>query len=182
MGKCRICNLPVSTFTLGRGDLGQPYVVQSEADRSHPIVWHLPCKPMQWGDPARPPDHWARPSMAHPSIMKPRRTVMKKFALSNLLALTLALGVVASTGLPAQADAPLVTVTGTVVSIVDEVLVVSTDRGNLTFDLDKNTEMPANIAVGNRITVSYDSDDKPEDKMDARKIVMAPASTAVTPV
>src|SRR5687767_8857276 len=133
------------------------------------------------GDHARPPDHWARPSMAHPS-MKPRRTVMKKFALSNLLALTLALGVVASTGLPAQADAPLVTVTGTVVSIVDEVLVVSTDRGNLTFDLDKNTEMPANIAVGNRITVSYDSDDKPEDKMDARKIVMAPASTAVTPV
>jgi hypothetical protein len=114
--------------------------------------------------------------------MKPRRTVMKKFALSNLLALTLALGVVASTGLPAQADAPLVTVTGTVVSLVDEVLVVSTDRGNLTFDLDKSTEMPANIAVGNRITVSYDSDDDPADKMDARKIVMAPAPSAVTPV
>jgi len=79
---------------------------------------------------------------------------MKKFALSNLLALTLALGVVVSTGIPAQADAPLVNITGTVVSIVDEVLVVSTDRGNLTFDLDKSTEMPANIAVGNRITVS----------------------------
>ena len=106
---------------------------------------------------------------------------MKKFALSNLLALTLALGVVALASRPAPADAPLVTVTGTVVSIVDEVLVVSTDRGNLTFDLDKSTEMPANLAVGNRITVSYDSDDKPEDKMDARKIVMAPAATPVTP-
>ena len=106
---------------------------------------------------------------------------MKKFALSNLLALTLALGVVALASRPAPADAPLVTITGTVVSIVDEVLVLSTDRGNLTFDLDKSTEMPANIAVGNRITVSYDSDDKPEDKMDARKIVMAPAATPVTP-
>ena len=106
---------------------------------------------------------------------------MKKFALSNLLALTLALGVVASTGLPAQADAPLVTITGTVVSIVDEVLVLKTDKGNLTFDLDKNTEMPANIAVGNRITVSYDSDDKVTDKMDARQIVMAPEPSAVTP-
>lgn len=103
---------------------------------------------------------------------------MKKFALSNLFALTLALGVVASTGIPAHADAPLVTISGTVVSMNDEVLVLSTDRGQLTFDLDKSTEMPANIAVGNRITVSYDSDDNPADKMDARQIVMAPVSPA----
>jgi hypothetical protein len=102
---------------------------------------------------------------------------MKKFALSHLLALTLALAAVALTAVPAPADAPLVSITGTVVSIEDEVLVLSTDRGNLTFDLDKNTEMPANIAVGNRITVSYDSDDKPTDKMDARRIVMAPVAS-----
>ncbi|MGH7724514.1 MAG: hypothetical protein ACREOU_03720 [Candidatus Eiseniibacteriota bacterium] len=107
---------------------------------------------------------------------------MKKFALSNLLALTLALGVVASTGLPAQADAPLVTISGTVVSITDEILVLQTDKGNLMFDLDKNTEMPANIAVGNRITVSYDSDDNLADKMDARRIVMAPEPTPAAPV
>jgi LPXTG-motif cell wall-anchored protein len=108
---------------------------------------------------------------------------MKKIALPKLLALSLALAVAAWSGLPAAADAPLVTVTGTVVSLVDEVLVVSTDKGNLTFDLDKSTEMPANIAVGNRITVWYDSDDKVEDKMDARKIAMAPASTpAPSPV
>jgi LPXTG-motif cell wall-anchored protein len=109
-----------------------------------------------------------------------KEDVMKKAALSNLLALALA--VVALTGAPAFADAPLVTITGTVVSMDGEVLVLSTDRGNLTFDLDKSTEMPATaIAVGNRITVSYDSDDKPEDKMDARKIVMAPATTTPTP-
>ena len=99
---------------------------------------------------------------------------MKRFALSNLLAFTLALGVVALSGLPVSADAPLVTITGTVVSNSDGVLVLSTDNGNLMFDLDKDTVMPANIAVGSRITIWYDSDDKTTDKMDARKIEMAP--------
>jgi hypothetical protein len=104
---------------------------------------------------------------------------MKKIALPKMLALALALGVAAWTSLPATADAPLVTVTGTVVSLNDEVLVVSTDKGNLTFDLDKSTEMTGvSLAVGNRITVWYDSDDKVEDAMDARKIVMAPAATS----
>ena len=106
---------------------------------------------------------------------------MKKAALFSFVPLALALALVALTGLPATADAPLVTITGTVVSVTDEVLVLRTDRGNLTFDLDKSTEMPAGIAVGNQITVSYDSDDKPEDKMDARKIVMTPASSTVAP-
>ena len=100
---------------------------------------------------------------------------MKKFALSNLLAFTLALGAVAWTGLPASADAPLVTISGTIVSIEGDVLTLATDRGNLRFDLDKNTEKPANLAVGNKITVWYDSDDKMTDKMDARKIAMTPA-------
>ena len=106
---------------------------------------------------------------------------MKKFALPNLPALALALAMVAWTGQPVAADAPLVNITGTVVSMDDGVLVLATDRGNLTFDLDKSTEMPSNIVVGNRITVSYDSDDKVEDKMDARKIVMAPISSSVSP-
>ena len=101
---------------------------------------------------------------------------MKKFALSNLFALTLALAVVSMTGLPAAADAPLVSITGTVVSVNGDVLVLATDRGNLTFDMDKDTIRPANIAVGSRITVSYDSDDKTTDKMDARQIVMSPAT------
>ena len=106
---------------------------------------------------------------------------MKKFALSNLLALTLALGAITLTGLPASADAPLVTITGTVVSNTDGVLTLSTDKGNLRFDLDKDTVMPANVAVGNRITVWYDSDDKVTDKMDARKIEMAPVDNMTTP-
>jgi LPXTG-motif cell wall-anchored protein len=79
---------------------------------------------------------------------------------------------------PAHADAPLVSATGTVVSIEGDVLVLKTDTGNLTFDLDKTTEKPsAGIAVNNRITVWYDSDDKVEDRMDARRIEMAPAMT-----
>jgi hypothetical protein len=110
---------------------------------------------------------------------------MKKLILSNLLALTLALGAVALTGPVASADAPLVTITGTIVSIEGDVLTLATDRGNLRFDVDKNTEKPANLAVGNKIIVSYDSDDKVTDKMDARKIVMAPdpipAPTATAP-
>ena len=113
---------------------------------------------------------------------------MKKLILSNLLVLTLALGAVALTGPVASADAPLVTITGTIVSIEGDVLTLATDRGNLRFDLDKNTEKPANLAVGNKIIVSYDSDDKVTDKMDARKIMMAPAdipaptATAPAPV
>ena len=106
---------------------------------------------------------------------------MKKVALSRLFALALALAMAASSGLPAAADAPLVSITGTVVSVTDEVLVLATDKGNLTFDLDKSTEMPASIAVGSRITVDYDSDDKVTDKMDARRIVMAPAASTITP-
>ena len=103
---------------------------------------------------------------------------MKKVLL-NLVAL--ALVAIASTHQPAKADAPLVTITGTVVSVDGDVLVLSTDKGNLTFDMDKDTVRPANIAVGNRITVSYDSDDKTTDKMDARQIVMAPEVSSITP-
>jgi hypothetical protein len=106
---------------------------------------------------------------------------MKKLALSNFYALALALALVASAGLPATADAPLVSITGTVVSNMDGVLVLATDKGNLRFDLDKDTVMPAQIPVGSRITVDYDSDDKVTDKMDARRIVMSPEPSAVTP-
>ena len=103
---------------------------------------------------------------------------MKKI-LSSLFAL--ALVAIASTTQPAKADAPLVTITGTVVSVDGDVLVLSTDKGNLTFDLDKDTVRPATLPVGSRITISYDSDDKVTDKMDARQIVMAPAVSSITP-
>ena len=106
---------------------------------------------------------------------------MKKVAVFKLFVLTLALAVVTLTGLPAVGDAPLVTISGTVVSVTDQVLVLATDKGNLTFDLDKDTVKPAAIAVGSRITVSYDSDDKTTDKMDARQIVMSPEASVATP-
>jgi hypothetical protein len=106
---------------------------------------------------------------------------MKKLALSNLFALALALVMASAASLPASADAPLVSISGTVVSNMDGVLVLATEKGNLRFDLDKDTIMPAQIPVGSRITVDYDSDDKVTDKMDARRIVMSPEPSAVTP-
>ncbi len=107
---------------------------------------------------------------------------MKNAARSLLFALSLAVVTLVSSEVPAQADAPLVSTTGTVVSRDGDVLVVRTDKGNLTFDIDKNTEMPLDLAVNSRITVWYDSDDKPEDRMDARRIVMAPVEQVTTPV
>ena len=106
---------------------------------------------------------------------------MKTFGRFQILVLSLALAVVASISGPARADAPLVSIDGTVVSRDGDVLVVRTDKGNLTFDIDKNTDMPANIPVNSRITIWYDSDDKPEDKMDARRIVLLPAATTPAP-
>jgi len=95
--------------------------------------------------------------------------------------LALALVAVALTGVRAQADAPLITATGTVVSRDADHIVVQTEKGNLSFDVDKTTTMPAGaLAVGARITVWYDSDDKVTDKMDARKIEFAPGETQVT--
>lgn len=100
---------------------------------------------------------------------------------TKLFVLALALVAVALTGVRAQADAPLITVTGTVVSRDADHIVVQTEKGDLSFDVDKTTEMPAGaLAVGARITVWYDSDDKVTDKMDARKIEFAPGETQVT--
>jgi len=114
---------------------------------------------------------------------------MKKFALSNLLAFTLALGAVAWTGLPASAaDAPLVTISGTIVAMQGDVLTLATDKGNVKFELHKDTEKPANLAVGNKITVSYESDEDITDTVSAKKIAMtpapipAPAATTPAPV
>jgi hypothetical protein len=108
---------------------------------------------------------------------------MNTLARFRLLVAALALTVVAWTS-PVLADAPLVSIDGTIVSRDGDVLVVRTDKGNLMFDIDKNTEMPTNLPVNSRITIWYDSDDKPEDKMDARRIVLLPAAespTATTP-
>jgi hypothetical protein len=105
---------------------------------------------------------------------------MKKIVLSNLFALALGLAVVALTGLPAAAD-DVVSITGTVTSMNDEVFVLSTDQGNVTFEYDKNTVMPAGIVVGKRITVWHDADDKLTNKIDARRIELSPEASAVTP-
>ena len=98
-----------------------------------------------------------------------------KNPIAKLLLLSLALVVAGLTVAPARADAPLISITGTVVSRDGDVLTVRTDKGDLRFDIDKDTEMPADLPVGSQILVWYDSDDKPEDKMDARRIEMAPA-------
>jgi hypothetical protein len=103
---------------------------------------------------------------------------MKKFVVSNLLACMLALGVVACTGLTTASADDLNTITGTVVSINGDDLVLSTDKGNLTFAIDKNAVKPANLAVGNRITVSYDADATLTGRTDARRVVMASAETS----
>ena len=100
---------------------------------------------------------------------------------TKLFVLALALVAVTLTGVRAQADAPLITATGTVVSRDADHIVVQTEKGNLSFDVDKSTTMPAGaLAVGARITVWYDSDDKVTDKMDARKIEFAAVETQVT--
>jgi LPXTG-motif cell wall-anchored protein len=108
---------------------------------------------------------------------------MKKLGLSKLWVLSLALAAAAWTGVPAHADAPLVTIDGTVVSRDGDHLVVNTAKGNLTFDIDKTTEMTGvTLTPGSKITLWYDSDDKPEDRMDVRKIAMTPAVAAPAPV
>jgi hypothetical protein len=101
----------------------------------------------------------------------------------KLLTLSLALAAVALTGVQAHAAAPLITISGTVLSRDADHIVVQTEKGNLSFDVDTETQMPAGaLEVGSRITIWYDSDDKTTDKMDARKIEFMPAETqAATP-
>ena len=98
---------------------------------------------------------------------------MKNFGLSMLLVLALAS--------MAAADAELVSITGTVVSATDQVMVLKTATGQMTFDIDKDTERPGGLPVNSRVTVWYDSDDDPADKVDARRITMAPAAPAPAP-
>ena len=98
---------------------------------------------------------------------------MKNFGLSMLLVLALAS--------MAAADAELVSITGTVVSATDQVMVLKTATGDMTFDIDKDTERPGSLPINSRVTVWYDSDDDPADKVDARRIVMAPAAPVPTP-
>ena len=97
---------------------------------------------------------------------------------AKLFVLALALAATTLTGIQARADAPVIAITGTVMSRDGDRLVVRTEKGDLTFDIDKTTEMPAtDLPIGSRITVWYDSDDKVTDRMDARKIDLLPADT-----
>jgi hypothetical protein len=72
-------------------------------------------------------------------------------------------------------------VTGTVVMLDGDHLTLSTPKGHMSLDIDKNTDRPASMAAGDRITVWYDADDQIADKMDARRIAMAPATVTVVP-
>lgn len=113
---------------------------------------------------------------------------MKKIALAfSILVLSLALGALVTSGALAQTDKPQTSVTGTIVKLTSDDMVLQTDQGELRFDMDKKTEKPAALAIGNKITVWYDSDDNPKHELDARKIEMfteaapPPAPAAQTP-
>src|SRR5262249_17883340 len=98
---------------------------------------------------------------------------MKKNALvSTLLVLSLALVALATHGAFAQTNKPQSTVTGTIVKMTSDDLVLQTDQGELKFDFNKETVKPDNMAVGNKVTISYDSDDTGKHEMDARTIQM----------
>src|SRR5690348_3572658 len=96
-----------------------------------------------------------------------------KRILINMVALALVATASTAQLARAEADAPQVTITGTVVSMHHDDFVLATDKGNLKFDMSKDTDRPANLAVGSRVTVSYDSDEKLTSEMEARHVVMA---------
>jgi len=98
---------------------------------------------------------------------------MKKIALvSTLLVLSLALVALATHGAFAQTNKPQSSVTGTIVKMTSDDLVLQTDQGQLKFDFNKQTVKPDNMAVGNKVTISYDSDDTGKHELDARTIQM----------
>jgi len=103
-----------------------------------------------------------------------RRIDMKNL---KLFALTLAVGALALASPPAHADQPQTSITGTIVTWDGHDVVVKTDQGDLTFDVDKDIEKPAQMAVGNRITLWYNADEKLTGKIEARRIEMAPEPT-----
>src|SRR5215471_13067666 len=109
---------------------------------------------------------------------------MKKIALvSTLLVLSLALVALATHGAFAQTNKPQSSVTGTIVKMTSDDLFLQTDQGQLKFDFNKQTVKPDGMAVGNKVTIWYDSDDTGKHEMDARTIQMyteptpAPAPT-----
>lgn len=106
---------------------------------------------------------------------------MKKLVLiSELAALALAVAVLLPMGAQA-ADKPQSTVTGTITKMTSDDLFLQTDQGELKFDLNKSTVKPATaLAVGQKVTISYDSDDQGKHEMDARKIDMFTEPTTQT--
>jgi hypothetical protein len=98
---------------------------------------------------------------------------MKKIAVaSSLLVLSLALSALVTSGARADTDKPQTSVTGTIVKLTSDDMVLQTDQGELRFDMDSKTDKPTALAVGNKITVWYDSNDNPKHELDARKIEM----------
>jgi hypothetical protein len=96
---------------------------------------------------------------------------MKKIAFaSTLLVLSLALVGLAATGALAATDKPQSSVTGTIVKMTSDDLFLQTDQGQLKFDFNKQTIKPDGMAVGNKVTIWYDSDDTGKHELDARTI------------
>jgi len=105
---------------------------------------------------------------------------MKKLVLiSELAALALVVAVLLPRGVQA-ADKPQTTVTGTITKMTSDDLFLQTDQGELKFDMDKSTVKPTTLAVGQKVTISYDSDDQGKHEMDARKIDMFTEPTTQT--
>src|SRR5262245_27731800 len=102
-----------------------------------------------------------------------RGNTMKKIAVvSTLLVLSLAVVGLATTGASAQTDKPQLSMTGTILKLTGDDIVLQTDQGQQKFDFKKDIEKPTTLAVGNKITIWYDADDNPKGEINANKIEM----------
>jgi len=103
---------------------------------------------------------------------------MKKIALATtLLVLSLALVGLATTGALAQTDKAQLSMTGTIVKLTSDDIVLQTDHGQQRFDFKKDIEKPTTLAVGNKVTIWYDADDNPKGEINANKIEMFTEAT-----
>src|SRR5262249_2960071 len=119
-----------------------------------------------------------------PAESTQRGIAMKKIAVASTLVLSLALVGLATTGALAQTDKPQLSMTGTIVKLTSDDIVLQTDHGQQRFDFKKDIEKPTTLAVGNKVTIWYDADDNPKGEINANKIEMftepapTPAPTA----
>ena len=103
--------------------------------------------------------------------------------MAGVVALTLAMapmaGAQTSTTADVNTNANDMTISGTVVSTTGDQLVITTDAGqSMTFSAMNSVNVPTNMAVGNRVTVTY----RPLTGGDYQvsRVVIADASTSTT--